>query len=263
MKKLLGLFICMCVAAVLTMGTTGCTKDKPKADGSPKVKADATAKDDKKPVKDHEVAVKADPTKITDAKPSETRTAKLKLTRGKDATHEVTFAVKSDKDGVTATAAKVAGDKSEGELSIEVDKKAKDGDYVVTVTASSKESKEATAMVTVTVKGKEVVVEPKKDFSLTVTGDDKAVTIKQGDKGKATLTVKLGKDVEEAKLTVKDGKGVKATVDPAKMTKSGDVTVNITVDADAAAGDASVTIEAAAEGATTASAKVAIKVDKK
>jgi uncharacterized membrane protein len=256
MKKLLGLVICMCVAAVLTMGTTGCTKDKPKTTPTP-VTGGKTDKD-----KDHKIEVKADP-KTMDAKPGETKTAKLTLTRGKDATHDVTFKAES-KEGVTASAAKVAGDETKGELSIEVDKKAKDGDYVVTVTAKSKDAKDATATVTVTVKGKEVAVVPEKDYSLKAT-DAKAVMIKQGESKTATVTFTLGKDLKEVTLKVKDAKGVKGKAEPTTLKESGDVKVTIDVAADAEAGDATLTIEATGENAVpaTATAKIAIEVKKK
>jgi uncharacterized membrane protein len=256
MKKLLGLVTCMCVAAVLTMGTTGCTKDKPKT--TTPVTGAKTDKD-----KDHKLEVKADP-KTMDAKPGETKTAKLTLTRGKDAKEEVTFKAVSDEKGVTASAAKVAGDETKGELSIEVDKKAKDGDYVVTVTASSKDSKAATATVTVTVKGEKVAVLPEKDYSLKAT-DAKAVTIKQGESKTATVTFTLGKDLKEVTLKVKDAKGVKGKAEPTTLKESGDVKVTIDVAADAEAGDATLTIEATGENAVpaTATAKIAIEVKKK
>jgi len=89
MKKLLGLFICMCAAMVLTIGTTGCQKaekkpavmpadKKPAADADKKPAADADKKPaadaDKKPAADADKKPAADkdkkPAADADKKPA-------------------------------------------------------------------------------------------------------------------------------------------------------------------------------------------------
>jgi hypothetical protein len=103
------------------------------------------------------IEVSATPDKAT-VKPGDSQAVDLKLKRGKDANKEVTVTVEVDpKDkGVSGKEVKIAGDKSDGKVTIETTSGATDGDYKVTLKAKSDGSPDATASVLVTVKKGEV-----------------------------------------------------------------------------------------------------------
>jgi uncharacterized membrane protein len=262
MKRLLAMLLCVGLCMVLGLGTTGCgkktEKDKVAAD------KDKDKDKDKGKVKENTVAVSS-PAAATTIKPGEKKIVDLTLTRGKDATKEVTFKIDVDpKDkGVSASAEKTA--KNEAKLTIEAADTAK-GDFTITVTPSGEgiDAKAGKVMVKVAAEA------AAKDTSLSVKGAE--VTVKQGEKGTATVSAKLGKDLTGADLKVDlkdakekavDEKDVKVELAPAKLKESGDAKVNITVGEKAAPGEYTATVTATAEGATAATAKVAIKVEEK
>ena len=264
MKKFLAMFLCLGLVCALGTGMTGCKTEKDK---------DKAAKTPVKTDKDFALAVAADPSTAKMQLESK-QEVKLTLSRGKDATEEVALAVEvKEKDkGVTATLdnAKVAGKDKDAKLTINVAKDASAGDFTVTITATSKGSKDATATVKVTVDKKAAAVDsPAKDYALKAAGPKDSVTIKQGAKGTAKVTVTMGKDLSEAALKVagvkdatdKDAKGV--TADAPKKSKGGDIDVSIAVAADAAEGEYIVWISATGENAKESSAKVNVKVEKK
>ena len=257
MKKFLAVFLTLGLVCGLSVGLNGCKKD------------DKTAKDKDK--KDHKLEVSADPAKES-AKPGDTKTAKLTLKRGKDTAKEVKLAVAVEpKEGIDASTDPAKTEKDDATLTMKVDAKAKEGDYVVTVTASAKDSPDAKTTVTVKVAAKEVAKE-KKD-KLTAVTDSKSITVKQGDKGSVKLTVTLGDDLKKGaalKAWVKDkddkeAKLVTASLDHKTLTESGDAKVTVMADEKAAPGDYELTIETSAEGGSPASIdrKVTVKVDKK
>ena len=277
MKKLLGMLVCACLATVMSLGTTGCTKPVKDKDKD-KVAADSTKPvTPAKPAGDKEVTVAANPVKA-EVKPGKSETVKLTLARGKEAKSDATFDVAVDpKDkGVTAaTPAKVLGKDSEGTFKIEVGDEAKAGDYKVTVTGKSDGSKDFMATVTVTVPKKDVAVEKppvkKEDVKVEVS-QPKAVTVKAGEKGTAKVTITLGADLKKG-ATVKawikdkddkDVKGITVAVDNKTLDKTGDATATVTVADTVAPGDYNLTIETAADGGmpATVTTKVAVKVEK-
>jgi ATP-dependent Clp protease adapter protein ClpS len=265
MKKLLGLMACLCVGIVLTMGSTGCTTKDAK-DNKAKAKGkdgDTTSKDKDKKI---DVAVEKE-VKLEAGKSGK---AKITLTRGKEAKKVAKVTAKVDKEGVTASAEDIKGDSSEGFLMIETTDKTKAGDYIITLLFKSEDSPDPDAVkVTAKVSAKGDAVVPTKDTKLEI-ADGKATTVKQGAKGTSKVAVTVGADLKGVKLSVevkgpKDGKGVKAELDPEKLDKSGDATANITVADDATVGEWTVTITAAGEGATpaTAASKTTVTVEKK
>ena len=259
MKRLLGLAGCLCMALLLALGPTGCDKKGDKKDKEKEAK-EKKEKEGTASGKKNEVTVAADPTAWT-GKPEEKGEVKLKLTREADAKAEVTFEVKSDSDGVKGSADKVAGDKSEGALKLEIAKDAKDGDVKVTVTAKSKDSKDSTATVTVTVKkkGDSEPVTVTKEISITPA--KAPLKLKQGAKGDASFKV-AAKGTKDAKVAVKGEapKGLKVTVG---KIEDGEAKVTVAAADDAKEGDHAVTLEATAEGATAATATLTVTVEKK
>jgi uncharacterized membrane protein len=263
MKKMIGFSVCLFFGIALSLGSTGCTtkeKDKDKKKPSDVSTPDKT--------KDKKIEVAADPTSWT-GKPGEKATVKLKLTRGKDASKEATFAAAVEGKGVTAKleSDKIAGDKSEDTMTVTIADDAAKGEATVTVTVKSEGSPDASATVKVKVEEKKaaVVDPPAKDMKLAI-ADGKAVMAKQGDKKtEAKVAVTLGKDLKGVtfKAEVKGAekaKGVEVKVGPEKMDASGDAVVTIMVADDATAGDFTITITAAAEGAMPASAASKIVV---
>jgi uncharacterized membrane protein len=249
MKKLLELTSCLGAVFVLALGTTGCDKKDAKKDP-----AAATKKTN--------VALAADPSAWT-GKPEEKGEVKLKLTREADAKEEVTFEVKSESDSVKASADKVAGDKTEGTLKLEIAKDAMDGNVKVTITAKSKDSKDSAATATITVKKGKADPEPVKDKKEVSLSPDKApLKLKQGDKGDATFKVGTKGGAKDANVAVKGEtpKGLKVTVGEIK---DGEVKVTVAAADDAKVDDHPVTIEATAEGASAVSATLTVTVEKK
>jgi uncharacterized membrane protein len=177
----------------------------------------------------------------------------------------VTFEVKSDSDAVKASADKVAADKTEGVLKLEIAKDAKEGDVKVAVTAKSKDSKDSTTTVTVTVtkaKADANPAKPKETKEVSLSPDKASLKLKQGDKGDASFKVGAKGGAKDAKVAMKGEapKGLKVTVGEVK---DGEAKVNVAVADNAKEGDHAVTIEATAEGASAVTATLTVTVEKK
>jgi uncharacterized membrane protein len=105
--------------------------------------------------------------------------------------------------------------------------------------------------------------EPVKETKEVSLSPDKAtLKVKQGDKGDATFKVGTKGGAKDANVAVKGEtpKGLKVTVGEIK---DGEVKVTVAAADDAKVDDHSVTIEAAAEGASAVSATLTVTVEKK
>lgn len=103
-----------------------------------------------------------------------------------------------------------------------------------------------------------------KDKKIEVSADPDKATVKQGEETSVKITLKRGKEAtKEAKLTVgvepKD-KGLTATVDELVKGDKSEATLKIKAGADAAKGEATVTVWVKSEGSPDADVKVSVKV---
>jgi len=265
LKRLLAMLLCLGLSAVLGLGTTGCGKPKEKDKDAKKDKD--KDKTDKTTGKDTTLKVSGPKTAVA-IKVGKSGEATVKFERGKDIKDvALKVDVPAASKGITATIAPAKlGDKTEATVSIDVGKTATAGKHVLTVTSTPDPGEVNKIEVTVEVEA-EGAPPAKKELSIS---EPKDVTAKQGETANASVKVTL-KDLASAALKVevkndkdKDVKDadVKVTA-PAKVEASGDVKVTIVIGAEAAPGDYVATITATAEGATAATAKLNIKVEKK
>jgi len=268
MNRLLAMLACVSLCLGLGLGTTGCGKKATETAG----KGGTTKPTEKTGGTDTTLDLKANPNTVKVKQGAEAKT-ELTLTRGKDVKKDVDLSVDITPKGKGLEVdypKSLLTDKKTAELVIKAGPTATAGEYSIKVTASSSGvSPSGFATITVTVEA--AAAPPKKDVKLEITGPEKDVTVKQDGKADTTVTLKLGKDLETAELKAevksKDDKAVKeadikVTV-PAKDNKAGDAKVTITVGPEAAPGDYVATITATSEGATAATAKINIKVEKK
>jgi uncharacterized membrane protein len=243
------MFACLSAAVLLSAASTGCTKNQKPESGK------SASKD---------VVVSARDFTLTVHEGFElTHKLRLDLERGAEAKNEVSLSVEGGKNGVTATIEpdKVGPDK-EAYLIINVASDATPGDIKLTVTAKSEGSKNSTDDVVVKVKP-----------TLDIVMIDKSLTVKQGGKGTANVSLKFGADVgKSAKLnlsaTVKDKenkevKGVAVTLDPDTLSTSGGSTVTVMVGEDVVPGDFEMWVAAQGLTLNPRQTKISLKVEKK
>ena len=189
----------------------------------------------------------------------------------------MTVAVEPPDKGVTATVklggAELAGFKTDASLIVTVGAAAKEGTtYVVTVTAKAEGSPDTHETLEINIKkDMRLVVHRAATSEKSIPNRAPTLTVMQGEKKDAKVPVSLGKDLKGVSVTAEvkaekgETKGVAVAVAPAKLDASGDVIVTITVADDAPAGEYTVTITAAGEGAipSSQSSKIALTVEKK
>jgi uncharacterized membrane protein len=267
MKKLLGGITVLCLAFAMTMATTGCTKPKDKT--TPVKTGDA-------PPADKDVKIKVDPAEIKVTAGEEKSTdVKVTVTRGKDAKNEVTLSADTDAAAkVTLTpGAKVAGDKTDGTLTVKTSKDTPKGTYTIKVKAVSDKSADATADIKLVVAEAGAVVVPEKKEYVVSVAEVKEIKVKAGEKHEAkAIKITLDEKLTNVDLKVgvkdKDGKDVDAKIVNVKVTpdnlkKTTDVVLLVEPAATAPEGEYTVWIAASGDNVKKSdAAKVKLTVEK-